>query len=337
MIYIRADANEIIGVGHIMRCLSIAQQLKSLQEKAVFIISDERSRKIIDDYGFEVICLNSQWDDLDKEIPYLCDAIDKYHINKILIDSYYVTENYLSEISKKVKTYYIDDINSMKYSVDVLINYNIYATDLDYEEKYKFSKTKLLLGTKYAPLRKEFTNIKRRNYTGIKKVLITSGGTDNFNVIGSILSELKDVFRDFEFYCIIGRFNKNSDSLREEYKDNKNIHILQNIKNIDYYMKKCDIAITAGGSTTYELCSCGTPSVLYTIADNQLGIAKTFSQLGIIKWCGDIREDISACIKNIIIEIKKLQNIDYWTQISLRMQETVDGCGTLRLANELIK
>ena len=285
--------------------------------------------------GYPVICLHSQWDDLNQEIEVLCDNLAKSCVHKILIDSYYVTEKYLQRLKEKAIVFYIDDLNKMVYPVDVLINYNIYGTELDYSA----ISGKTLLGTAYVPLRKEFCKVERRKFVGIKKILITSGGTDNYDMVGKILSRLLPIEndQDKEYYCILGRFNKNINYLRRKFNGRKNVHLLYNISNMGFYMKECDIAITAGGTTTYELCVCGIPSIMYTIADNQLGIACAFSEKGIIPWVGDVREDINKCLDNIVQEMKKLNDVTYWNQQSKAMQTLVDGTGAFRIAREIIE
>ncbi len=335
MIFIRTDANEIIGTGHVMRCLSIASKIKELNEEVCFVIADDKSKKIIEEQGYRIICLDSIWNDLNQEIDDLCKLIEDASVTKILVDSYFVTEKYLRQLKEKTSVFYIDDINSMSYPVDVLINYNIYGQNLDYSG----INGRTLLGVAYAPLRKEFIGVEKRRFDGINKVLITSGGTDNYDIVGRILSKLLslDNLRSKEFYCILGRFNVNVESLQDRFNIHSNVHLLQNVSNMDYYMKKCDIAITAGGSTSYELCACGIPSILYTIADNQLGIAKAFSEKDIISWAGDMREDMDACLDNIVHEINRLNDINRWELQSRRMQDLVDGNGANRIAQEIIR
>ncbi len=333
MIFIRADANDNIGTGHVTRCLSIAYHIRKLNEGLCFVTADDKSKGLIEEQGYSVICLHSQWNDLNQEIEVLCDSLITSCVDKILIDSYYVTEKYLRRLKEKAIVFYIDDLNKMRYPVDVLINYNIYGPDLDYSA----ISGKTLLGTAYVPLRKEFSKIENRKFIGIKKILITSGGTDNYNMIGKILSKLLSIetYQDKEYYCVLGRFNKNINYLRNKFKERENVHLLYNITNIGLYMRECDIAITAGGTTTYELCACGIPSIIYTIADNQLEIAQNFSKKGIIPWVGDVREDIDKCLNNIVLEMKKLNEITYWNQKSKNMQALVDGAGAFRIAQEI--
>ena len=338
-IYIRADANKQIGTGHVMRCLSIADCIT--EKEVVFIVADKCSETLINEKGYSTICLGTIWNDLESEIEVLKRVIEENKIERLLIDDYFVTEFYLLEIGKLVEIYYIDDINQFLYPVSTLINYNIYARDMNYEERYEKQKmkTSFLLGTEYAPLREEFQEIEERAFEGVSKILITSGGTDNYNMIGSILErmEKENDFFVYQFYCVIGRFNRNKDVLLKKYETYKNVHLLYNISNMSDYMKMCDVCITAGGSTIYELCACGTPSVMFSLADNQLDCAKKVSEIELMPWVGDARTDMGMCFDNIVKEINKYRNPSYWESVSHRMQRVVDGKGAQRIANELVK
>lgn len=338
---IRADANELIGTGHVMRCLSIAEQIRGLGGEVQFVIADNRSQSIIENRGFETICLNSKWDDLDCETEEFIYVIQKNNVKQLLIDSYYVTYEYLKQLKETAFITYIDDMCSFAYPVDLLVNYNIYA-DIDrYCRLYQTSeqKPKFALGCRYAPLRKEFSNIDKEIHSDVTSILITSGGTDNFNVTGHLIERFlqEKNFENIEFYVVLGRFNKNVDILKSKYGKYKNIHLLLNIPNMDEYMKLCDIAVTAGGTTTYELFASGIPSVMYTLADNQLEIAKTVSELEIVPYVGDIRIDMEFCIDNILKHTKiysecyKLRK-----DTSLRMQSYIDGRGAERIAKKIV-
>ena len=94
----------------------------------------------------------------------------------------------------------------------------------------------------------------------------------------------------------------------------------------------CDIAITAGGVTTYELCACGIPSVMYTLADNQFQIARTVSEQNLIPWIGDVREDMDACMDRLVQVIEDMKDdVEKRKKISHTMQKIVDGEGCRRL------
>jgi spore coat polysaccharide biosynthesis predicted glycosyltransferase SpsG len=103
------------------------------------------------------------------------------------------------------------------------------------------------------------------------------------------------------------------------------------------YMRACDLCIAAGGTTVYELCASGIPSILYTLADNQLDCAHKVSEIKLIPWVGDIRNDLSLCLERIAIEIEQFHKSTYWEEVSKSMQSYVDGKGARRIANELLK
>lgn len=345
-VYIRTDGNQTIGTGHVMRCLSIAQQIKELGVKTVFITSDDAVSEFITGKGFENICLNTQWNKLENEIEIMKDIINEAHLrcdlSAMVVDSYYITDRYLRELKchmnswedTKGRLFYIDDLNSMHYPVDAIINYNIYGSEFGYNEG---DYSKLYLGTRYVPLRDEFVAMPERSYKGVNNILITSGGTDEYNAIGKVLDtfiKFKD-FDEYEYYCVLGRFNKNIDVLKKNFECKDNVHFLCNISNMSHYMSICDVAITAGGSTCYELCSCGIPSIVYTFVDNQLDIAKTFDEQEIIPWIGDIRDDVDECMNKLMNELNLLKDENTWENRSRRMQTVVDGKGAERLAKVL--
>lgn len=127
--------------------------------------------------------------------------------------------------------------------------------------------------------------------------------------------------------------------LKNDYGEYKNIHFLVNISDMDKYMKICDIAVTAGGTTTYELCACGIPSVIYTLADNQLEIAKTVSEKQIIPWAGDVRDNMKECVDKINFYIETYcNNYKILCEISNKMQNICDGYGcekTVKMLNNI--
>lgn len=343
MFYIRADANNVIATGHVMRCMSIADELEQSSIKVCFLTADHNADELIEKRGFEVICLDSSWNDLEKEVSdgkltaLLKNTND---LEGIIVDTYYATENYLQRLHDICKTIYIDDIFSLKrYPVDILINYNIYGEDLDYKSRC-LNETRLLLGTEYTPLRREFKNIDKKIRETVKDVFISTGGTDNYNIAGKLLGEIfenkKSELSKLNFYVISGAMNKNLPYLLEMEKKYKNIIVYQNVSNISEIMLKCDIAVSACGSTMYELCACGLPIVTYSFADNQIPGIRKFVEKGVAFNCGDLRAGFEKTLNNIIKHIEKL-NKDYLLRrqkIKL-VSEVMDGNGGHRIVTEI--
>ncbi len=339
MIGIRVDTNREIATGHVMRCLSIAFGMKTRGIDCVFITADEYAKQIVSSNGFEVVCLNSQWNEFDNELENLIKLLQEYKIAKLIIDSYYVTEQYLGRLAYKTKVIYIDDMNFFRYPVSMVINYNVYYDIFRYPEIYSGTKTQLLLGCDYAPLREEFKSIQPLFRGNVKKVLITSGGTDQFNVAGKLLSKVvrDKLFEGIKFHVVVGRMNTHLDFLKKLSDRSNRIELHQNVKAMSELMRYCDIAITAGGSTMYELCACGVPSICFSFADNQLYGVKGFERELLMTYAGDVRDDENQCISNLIASIE-----DYIADSNLRkekainMRKKVDGNGVNRIVKAIV-
>lgn len=339
MVFIRADANEYIGTGHVMRCLSIAKALQKFGEQILFITADNRGDILIRQAGFNSICLNCDWTDMDSELNMLKSIMRKNEPCLMLIDDYYVTEKYFRELSNITRLAYIDDMNSACWDVDYLINYNIFASVFDYSQ-YEGKKTRLLLGPQYAPLREEFQNVCQRQIGDrIENVLVSAGGADPEKITEKILEVIckDDTFSKIKFHFIAGALNPRIELIKSvsETLDNVVLHI--NEQHMAELMQACDIALSASGTTLYELCACGLPTITYTLADNQLVAADEFQKQGIMINAGDCRRnpqffDILKChLLDIIRDSKKRRNM------SRRMRLCVDGNGSSRLAERLLR
>ena len=97
-----------------------------------------------------------------------------------------------------------------------------------------------------------------------------------------------------------------------------------------------DIAITAGGMTIYEVCSCGTPGIAFSMADNQIEQCRAFDYLGLLKYAGDIRENVNGVVSYILASIDEMKDEKMRKEISEKMQKCVDGRGAERIADILM-
>ncbi|WP_310604078.1 UDP-2,4-diacetamido-2,4,6-trideoxy-beta-L-altropyranose hydrolase [Anaerosporobacter sp.] len=343
MLYIRTDANQTIATGHVMRCMSIAKEVTKLGKEVTFITADLQAKELIEANGFSIVFLNSQWDNLESELEVLIELIKDRDIGRILIDSYFVTENYLLQLRKHTKVYYLDDLATFPYPVDVLINYNNYASKLNYSTEGNCKETEYILGCKYAPLREEFRGVVVTPREKVERVLLTTGGSDSCHVASKFLRYLEQEYLigkentygidEMEFHVIVGKFNADQNILNELASKYPQIILHYNVTNMAEIMQSCDIAITAGGSTMYELCACGVPMITYAFADNQLAGVEGFEELGVGSYCGDIRDGEVELWRRIVGAIGKYcSDGSYRIRIAERMQEVADGNGARRLA-----
>lgn len=336
MIYIRTDGNEIIATGHVMRCLSIANAARSLKKQVTFLTADRQMEPLLRQQGFPSICLDTVWKDLDQETEKMEALIRQKNMQTLLIDSYFVTPDYLRRLHQLTHVAYLDDLNAFPYPCSTLINYNIYADKLDYPGRYPH--TRLLLGPGYAPLREEFQHLPKRVIRDkVERVLVTTGGSDPYNVAGQVVRLAKQTpqLASLEYHLAVGRFNQNLPMLEQLAREHKGVLLHHNTQNMAKLMMDCDLAISAGGSTLYELCATGTPAILFTWADNQLEALSAFGE-GLMINAGDVREDPDQTISRILDALDPLcRDQAKRKEISRRIMEVADGSGAWRIAHAL--
>lgn len=324
--------NPVIATGHVMRCLAIADAAKSTGENTVFILADSHAVPLLKQRGYSCFILNSRWDDMDSELPEMEKLIQKMHIRKILIDSYQVTENYLKSLTALVQTYYIDDINAFLYPVSGIICYANYWEKFHYRERY--TDTEFFLGTEYAPLGKNFSGCDRKKISQkVSNLLLLSGGADRYHLLGQMLERL-DLNRYRKVDVVCGRYNLQYQDLKDKFKNHKNIYIHQSVSDMDQLMKEADAAVSAGGTTLYELCAVGTPAITYSFADNQLDNVRKFQEDETMDYAGDARD--TDIMENIMQSLNRYCNdVKLRQERSEKMQKLVDGKGALRIAEIL--
>ena len=330
MVLFRADANEHIGTGHVMRCLSIAKAFAEHGENVKFITADHAVDRLIQQAGFDSFCLDSDWSLLENELPLLKSQIEKHNPSLLMVDSYYVTKRYLRELHRCIRTAYMDDLNADCWDVDYLINYNISGLGCDYT-KYKKTEAKLLLGPGYAPLRSEFQCLPAHviRYP-VTDVLVSACGSDPERITEKLMLNVCPKWPEVQFHFIVGALNPRIETIKSFEGDNIILHI--NERHMSELMKKCDIAISAAGSTLYELCAVGVPTVAYSLADNQIVATEEFERLGIMLNAGYCRTN-TCFVENIEQFMNQLSdNKALREQLSSEMQKLVDGNGAERIA-----
>ena len=327
-IYIRADMNEIIATGHIMRCLSIADAAREMGKETVFITANEKPVDILQKRGYEPVILHTDWHRMEDELEVLIPLIQAKEISKLLVDSYQVTKEYLAKLEEYTEVFYLDDLDAFEYPVSNVVCYANYYSKLSYCN-YE-GDTKFYLGTEYMPLRKVYQNCKPKVIRErIENIMILSGGSDNYHMI----EHIADLFKDnngIQVDIICGAFYPDFRGLKDKFTDYNNLHFYQNVSNLDEFMDKADLAISAGGTTLYELCAKGTPTISYSFADNQLRNVQQFEEDGLISYAGDVRFD--KVYENIYQLFGKYQDPNLRKSRSIEMQQVIDGQGATRIA-----
>lgn len=340
MIWIRADANREIGSGHVMRCLSIATALKRLGERTCFLTADEEAAALLEARGQEYRVLHGDYRRMEEELGELerifssgeGAASDRHFF---LADSYFVTGAYLDRVRGWMPVGYLDDTCLSGLPVDLLINYNIFADMSLYGE---MGGAKLLLGPRYAPLREEFAHIPYKVRSRASRVLVTTGGSDRYGLAGRFVEKaLADSRTAGLEYCVVsGMYNGHLGELQELERRHPNVEVRCNVPDMERLMEESDIAVTAGGSTMYELSAVGVPMVCFSFVDNQERIVQGFSRKGLVCFGGDYLAQGEAMLEGAVEGTALLAGDFRLRQdYSRRLREIADGQGAMRIAREL--
>lgn len=293
---------------------------------------------MLEEAGMQSVCLNSVWNDLDQETDRMETLISQRKIQLLLIDSYFVTSDYLHRLHRRTHVLYIDDLGQHIYPCSTLVNYALYAGDWNYQARY--AGVKLLLGPKYAPLRREFENLPpRTTHRHVRNILVTTGGGDPLNIAGQFVEKAKQTpaTAGFHYHIAAGRFNEHLGELDMLAGRYPGVSVHRNVTYMSELMNACDIAVSAAGTTLYELCACGTPTIAYMLADNQAPNGEAFQRYGLALWAGDARTKPAFVQKLLVILADLAENREQREHMSQAMRKTVDGNGTRRLARHIMQ
>lgn len=307
---IRADASTQIGTGHIMRCIALAQAWQERGGDVTFLshCDSEALHQRINNEGFEFIPIEKPHPDPSD----LERTLEKLSANCWLaLDGYHFTPEYQKAIRDAgIRLLVIDDMNHLPhYHADILLNQNIHAPNLKY---HCDADTTLLLGTRYILLRREFLKYRdfnRQVQDRAKNILVTLGGADLDNVTLKVIEALKLLDElDISVKIIIGPANPHEKTLRKTLTSaHFETELLINPPNMPELMAWADMAISAGGSTCWELASMGVPILALILADNQKAVAEGIAKEGFalnLGWYKNFNTTITSRKINTLIQSK---------------------------------
>lgn len=331
MIIFRADGSNKIGAGHIMRCMTIADAFPD-KERVLFVTCSEDSVPLINARGYKAVVLKTYEGKealevpIDKELKEFKAILKENKPSFIMVDSYRATDDYLTELGKICTVGYIDDVGEHKYPVKLLLNYNAFASYDKLDELYE-SDTMVLVGPDYAPIRKEFKKAKFEIRDEVRNVLILTGGGDAYNLTGKFVSKFGSASDSDVIFHVVCGFYADEAALKQAAAGFKNIKLYKNVKNIWNLMSSCDVAISAGGTTVYELMALGIPVVGYTFADNQHPLMSYIERKRVFPTCGDYRDKGDELIEDVATGLKELFDKEKREKISHVEKTIITGSG----------
>ncbi|MCF6305571.1 MAG: UDP-2,4-diacetamido-2,4,6-trideoxy-beta-L-altropyranose hydrolase [Rhodobacteraceae bacterium] len=349
-IMFRADASLKIGTGHVMRCLTLARALADQGAECLFVCRAHQGN--LNDYirrqGFAVIALplvpgGSGWlgCDWQTDAEQCLAAIEKTNFNWLIVDHYGLGENWETAMWPVCdRLMVIDDLANRPHDCDLLLDQNLGRKAGDYQP-HVGDQCRVLLGPDFALLRPEFAemrrdSLKRRGASqSLKTLLITMGGVDQHNVTGKILQALKDSALpvDARIQVVMG---PHAPWLPEVKTLAKTMpwptDVLVGVSNMAQLMAQSDLAIGAAGSTSWERCCLGLPTLALVLADNQREAAQFLEGAGAIILLGNAQ---GAGWQARLTEVLATLSKDMLGMISDNARVIVDGSGVKRCLQEM--
>lgn len=360
-IVFRCDASLQIGTGHLMRCLTLADALSEQGAECHFICREHTGHLIgiIQQHGHHIYSLpvenrlqlqqdtqqelaHAEWlGSTQQEDARLCkDFLQIVLPDWLIVDHYALDvfwEKSLRPYCKKLMV--IDDLADRQHDCDVLLDQTFGRNPQDYIQRVP-KDCQLLCGASYALLRPEFAqwreySLKRREKGQLKHLLINLGGVDKDNITTQILKSIQNsALHDCKITVIMGSTAPWVDMVKQQAALMRwPTEVKIGVSNMAELMANSDLAIGAAGSTSWERCCLGLPTIMLVLADNQRDIAINLEQANAVDTI-DLALDFELSVSNAIQRFTSSSLL--LKQMSESASNILDGLGTNLIIKEMV-
>ena len=362
MVIFRTDASVRIGSGHVMRCLTLAEQFRQTGADVRFVTHkyEGNLNELIRGEGFKFYELSSNDNHQSNQscggsraehaswlgTSQKQDALETIDVLKdikpdwLIVDHYALDETWEQMLRPYVRNIMvIDDLADRKHDCDILLDQNYVSDQHNRYADLVLPSCTMLLGPEYALLRKEFSEarkkLKKRDGS-VRHVFVFFGGVDPDNITGKSLEALSDSeLSHLEVDVVVGAANQHQKIISRLVNDRSNTSLHVQVKNIAALMARADLALCAGGTTTWERLCLGLSSIVVTVADNQVRFTRDLHNDGLLWWLGSSKDvgvaEISEALKYAV------QDTQINRQKSNKGMNVVDGKGVERVIQMLMQ
>ncbi|MBK7000782.1 MAG: UDP-2,4-diacetamido-2,4,6-trideoxy-beta-L-altropyranose hydrolase [Rhodoferax sp.] len=348
----RVDASARMGSGHLMRCMTLAEALRErgaqlqficrehagnlialLQQKAfpVTVLPAPVINDTVSGEGYTAWLGATEAEDAEQTIK----ALDGEMPDWLVVDHYGIDMGWEKRLRPHaVKLLVIDDLANRHHDCDILLDQNYSEESEQRYASFVPPLCKVLLGPRFALLRKEFKVIRERlepRAHNLKKILVFfTAGDDQ----GETLKAMQgiELFGKAEYVdVVVGRSNPENSEIRQKCDECHWGYHCQ----IDYMPKliaQADLVIGAGGSSNWERCALGVPALVVILAENQAPIAQALGRASVVYNLGWGRDLQAVDYANVLTTL----NHDCLAAMSEKALALVDAKGAERMADELL-
>jgi UDP-2,4-diacetamido-2,4,6-trideoxy-beta-L-altropyranose hydrolase len=354
-VVVRVDASIEMGMGHLMRCLSLARALADNGARVFFLLRSHAAglTPLIEGGGHSVRLLpdpdrrpdapaadgtaHAHWlpTTWQKDAEQTLEAIDRVGpIDWLIVDHYALDARWeRMQRSRGPRILAIDDLADRDHDCDILLDQNLV---LDMERRYRarlLPACQPLLGPAYALLRSEFAG-QRKSLIGrsgkVGRILVCYGGSDPGNETAKALSAIKSLSLPWlAVDVVVGLSNPHADSISGLCREMPLAELHRGADNMAELMTRADLAIGAGGVMSWERCCLALPTIAVDIADNQIGALTALASSGAVAYLGSASsvtvDQVAGTIRSMLDDPARTRTMGE------AARALVDGLGTSRV------
>jgi UDP-2,4-diacetamido-2,4,6-trideoxy-beta-L-altropyranose hydrolase len=354
-VFVRTDASVRIGTGHVMRCIALGKVLREQGAQLIFVMREPPPfvKGVIENQGFGIRLmaeghptpdgpqsyeswLGVSWDVDARETRSILRGEGK--IDWLIVDHYGIDYRWEESVRTLAgRTLVIDDLARRPHSCDMLLNQNLIANGNERYDALVRDGCSLLLGPQFALLRPEFRAARaslHRKFDNVANLMVFLGGADPDSITEKVLRVIDSIRTDELLVTVVlGAANPHRSAIEALYGSQSGYRVIIQTDNMAQLMVEADAAIGAGGTSTWERCCLGLPSIALAIADNQLEVVHEVAKVGACLYVGphqQISDEKVAMDIGLLISNPSLRKTI--SEASLRL---VDGLGCDRVSKEM--
>jgi len=357
LIVFRVDASNQIGTGHVMRCLTLARALQARGAHCLFL---QRALPghlggLIEQAGFDVRLLPppevqrvpanpedyAAWlgVDTEQDSAQCRDALDGQVSDWLVIDHYALDRAWESDMRQCTRSILvIDDLANRPHDCDLLVDQNYFPEAVDRYQPLLPEGAPILAGPRFALLarryaraRAELSKLSER----VERILVYYGGVDAANETARALRVLVDpAYDQLEVDVVVGMNNPHRDQIARLVEHHSNMRIHEPQSDLVDLMLSADLALGAGGATTWERCALGLPTIVTSVAANQEPYNQLLHADGIVCYLGDAGVIDDGTLRQALDVM--LQDSASLQAMAHRSWRLVDAWGTERVAEWML-
>jgi UDP-2,4-diacetamido-2,4,6-trideoxy-beta-L-altropyranose hydrolase len=337
----RVDSSETIGFGHLSRCMNLAEELRARGNDVTFVCRDLVGAAVssLEERLFRTVLLPRTSDTISErtDAAETISALAGARPDWMVLDNYSLGSEWETAVRPFVeKVAVIEDLADRHHDCDLLIDQNYSTRTVETFKPHVPKTCKFLIGPKYAMLNSVFAKIREvsaalRN--DLRRVFVFCGGSDPKNLTKTVLDALSgDEFSDLTIDVFIGAQNQKFKSVStNQYGTNIQFH--ESGDDFAKIMGNSDLAIGAGGTTTWERMCLGVPSIIVSIAENQVPTCEKLGREGFVRYLGPQSDVTSESVASAVREFSKTPS--RLRASSVKSQIVVDGKGCKRVAEAM--